>query len=355
MDLPGPTPVDIESQLQGSTAVWRKVVVPFDKEHVCRDLWPTSRPGNLEKWECPYLQSSDSKTVGAVLPEYFRTDKDERDLFFDYESMKPLMGRENFQQFQNKRERKRLIANIKWGAEAHRKTKRSDSNSYSAPITYTMGPRFRYYESATSAWPAWGLYRPEHKYIVGLPCAKFPFGQFTPQYNAWQGQMRRLRTEIFKPLWEIPFLKTCLETEREACVKAGIPFYKGFPLLQSYVTQDFRAKIHSDHKDLENTMTALKNIHEIPLGSGNVPLGTVNGGEWCQASHREGFVIHDEDIFFFNARFRHACAEVVLTGAAHRWCWGIYANKASIDHAWRGHNKLLGKRKACDHTSVVPS
>jgi len=136
--------------------------------------------------------------------------------------------------------------------------------------------------------------------------------------------MNCFQRKIYRALEREPVLRLASVQVREICEHYGIPFHKGYPFLQAYFTSDSHSKIHKDSTDLENTYTTLKVLHEVP------PTGTLQGGEWCQASHRAGFQLYDEDFYIFNARLKHACAEIRLTGGARRFSWGVYANTRSI-------------------------
>ena len=136
--------------------------------------------------------------------------------------------------------------------------------------------------------------------------------------------MKALQRQIYRGLEREPLLRLSNRSMRELCEAHGIPFHKGHPLLQAYFTIDSHSKIHKDMSDQVDTYTTLKVLHIVP------PTGTFEGGEWCQASHRAGFQLHDEDYFIFNARLKHACAEIRLTGGAHRYCWGNYVNSRSL-------------------------
>ena len=136
--------------------------------------------------------------------------------------------------------------------------------------------------------------------------------------------MLALQRNIYRAMALEPLFSLHNTSLRDICTRHGIPFFKGHPFLQAYFTIDSHSKIHKDTTDLTDTYTVLKVLHVVPTS------GTLEGGEWCQASHRAGFQLHDEDFFLFNARLKHACAEIRLTGGARRYCWGVYANTRSI-------------------------
>ena len=136
----------MESFYKGDTWDWNITVCPLDPLDSAPSKWVTSRLGVLKSDEVPLHNSRER--YGVALPNYWSTKRDQKTVVLDYSSMNFVCARWNQPEFQEARERNRVISCIDMGVNFHPPLKRSIHSEYSAVYAYCMGLRHRYRRSS---------------------------------------------------------------------------------------------------------------------------------------------------------------------------------------------------------------
>lgn len=132
----------MESFFKGNSSSWNITVCPLDPLDTAPSKWVSSRAGELDKDVVPLHNSRER--YGVILPSYFSSDRNQKSLILDYSTMEVVCARWNQVEFQESRERNRLISMIHKGSTFHPPLKRSLHSEYSATYAYCLGLRHRY-------------------------------------------------------------------------------------------------------------------------------------------------------------------------------------------------------------------